>query len=297
MFVINKDSLRSLTTGFKTIFNKAFEGKKPLWDKVATRVPSETGENLYAWLGSLPRFREWVGDRVIKPLSMEGYRIVNKLFEMTVSVPKTAIEDDQYGIYAPLMQQMGEEAKAYPDELVFSLLKNGFTEKCYDGKTFFATDHVGKGKRTYSNRSTKKLTAESYAAARASMMSVCDEEGKPMKITPNLLVVPPALEKEALTILKADQIDGTTNVYKGTAEPLVVPDLAGADTSWYLLDTTKVIKPLIFQERKPPEFVAQTEPDSEAAFMKAVYNYGCEARGNAGYSLWQLAYGSDGTTV
>jgi len=44
---------------------------------------------------------------------------------------------------------------------------------------------------------------------------------------PNLLVVPPALEHAGLTILNAERDQyGATNVYKGTAELLVVPWLA-----------------------------------------------------------------------
>lgn len=62
---------------------------------------------------------------------------------------------------------------------------------------------------------------------------------------------------------------------------------------WVLMDTSKVIKPFIFQRRKDYTFVAKDQDSDENAFMRNEYVYGVEARVNAGYGLWQLAYGSN----
>ena len=58
-----------------------------------------------------------------------------------MGVTRTAIEDDQLGIYTPLFEEMGYGAATHPDELVFGLLKNGHTTNCFDGQSFFDTDH------------------------------------------------------------------------------------------------------------------------------------------------------------
>lgn len=66
---------------------------------------------------------------------------------------------------------------------------------------------------------------------------------------------------------------------------------AGANPGWYLLDTTKPLKPLIFQSRKKPEFTSRDDPnDSDHVFMRNEYLFGTDARGNAGFSYWQLAH-------
>ena len=39
-----------------------------------------------------------------------GYEIENNPFESTVNVPRDDIEDDEYGVYGPLMEQMGNAA-------------------------------------------------------------------------------------------------------------------------------------------------------------------------------------------
>ena len=62
---------------------------------------------------------------------------------------------------------------------------------------------------------------------------------------------------------------------------------------WVLMDTSKVLKPFIFQRRKDYTFVAKDQDSDENAFMRNEYVYGVEARVNAGYGLWQLAYGSN----
>ena len=69
----------------------------------------------------------------------------------------------------------------------------------------------------------------------------------------------------------------------------------GAGTAWFLLDTTKAIRPLIFQSRTDVEFVAKDRPDDEHVFMKKKYLYGVDRRDNAGFGLWQLAYASKDT--
>lgn len=66
----------------------------------------------------------------------------------------------------------------------------------------------------------------------------------------------------------------------------------GTGKPWFLLDTSKALKPLIFQQRKKPQFVAQTDLSADDVFMKGEFKFGVEARGNAGFGLWQLAFGS-----
>ncbi|MBI1492859.1 Mu-like prophage major head subunit gpT family protein [Halocynthiibacter styelae] len=46
---------------------------------------------------------------------------------------------------------------------------------------------------------------------------------------------------------------------------------------WYLLDTTRPVKPMVHQERKKPEFIAHVDPtNSDHVFKKKQYLYGVE---------------------
>lgn len=66
----------------------------------------------------------------------------------------------------------------------------------------------------------------------------------------------------------------------------------GAGTPWFLLCTNRPLKPLIYQERKPFNFVAKDNPDDDNVFDNNEFVYGSDARSNVGFGFWQFAYGS-----
>lgn len=215
-------NIQALQVGFNTTFNNAFNDAPSDYDKIAMTTQSTHSSETYAWMGKTTAFREWLGDRVIQNLSASDYTIKNKKFENTIGVDRDDIEDDSFGVYTPLIAQLGQDAKSHPDTLVFDLLKNGFTNLCYDGQYFFDTDH-SVGSTTYSNSG------------------------------------------------------------------------GGSGTPWFLFDTSKAIKPFIFQKRRDYKFVAVDKLDNESVFKTDKFTYGVDARVNAGYGLPQLAYGSKQT--
>ena len=291
--IVNAQNLRGIYVAFNTLFNKAFEGQKPTYQRIATVVPSTTESETYAWLGDIPGMREWLGDREVQNLSGSDYTIKNKDFELTVGVGRNAIEDDKIGLYNPSIQMLAESAALHPDELVFSLLSDAFAALCYDGKPFFAADHPV-GEKTVSNKLTDKLSLQSYITARAMMQSFKNSKGRSLGLVPDLLVVPPALEATARDILIADYVNGTRNTMKDTAEIQVEPRLT-SDSAWFLLATKRPLKPIIFQQRKKPKFVSITEETSQNVFMQKTYLYGVDSRDNVGFGFWQMGVGSDGS--
>lgn len=79
----------------------------------------------------------------------------------------------------------------------------------------------------------------------------------------------------------------------GDAQPVSNMSMAGDGPVWYLLDTSRTIRPLVWQVRTDYEFQSQDNPSDENVFMKNEYVYGVRARVNAGFGLWQLAYASN----
>lgn len=72
-------------------------------------------------------------------------------------------------------------------------------------------------------------------------------------------------------------------------------DVPAADPgpTWYLLDTSRAIKPIMNQERLKPELTSKTNPNnSDHVFEHDEYLHGVRARGNAGFGFWQMAYAS-----
>lgn len=223
---VSRATLNTLGVAFNAAFKQGLGQAPSQYERIATVVNSTTASNEYGWLGKLPGMREWIGDRVVNGIATHGYTIKNKSYELTVGVDRNDIEDDNVGIYTPLMQNMGESVGAQPDQLSFGLLKSGISTACYDGQNFFDADHP-----------------------------VLSAAGK--EVTQSNL------------------------------------DASGSGTYWYLLCTGRALKPLIFQNRKAPQFVSMDTETDEAVFSRKEFRYGVDCRRNVGYGFWQMAYASN----
>jgi phage major head subunit gpT-like protein len=304
--IVNQANIYNIFISLKTTFNNAFTNAPSTWQKIAMLVPSTAKQNNYDWLSTFPRMRQWIGEKAVKALSAFNYNIVNNDWEATVEVDRNDIEDDQLGIYKPQAEMAGASAKQLADEIVSDLVNNAFAAYCYDKQFFIDVDHpillpdgtIG----SMSNKGTLALSCASLAAAQASLgvadtvlMEMVDDQGRPLNIQGNILLVPPALKQTANTLVTTDRLeDGKPNPFKGAFEVVVNQRLI-SKTAWFLLDNTKPVKPFIYQERKAPVFVQQTDPQTEGVFNRRKFLFGAEARAAGGYAFWQLIYGSDGT--
>lgn len=223
--IINGNTMRSLYTSFSAVFQNAFEGVQPSWNRIAMDVPSTTSQNEYGWLGQFPLLREWVGDRVVESLSLSRYTLRNRTYESTVGVKREDIEDDNIGIYRPMFEEYGRSVAEFPDRLVWGALAAGTTGIGYDGRPYFDASH-------------------------------------------------PVLDADGQTITTVSNTAG------------------GGGTAWYLLDTTRAIKPLIYQRRRDFTFTRMDAPTDEVMFSKGEARYGVDGRCSVGYGLWQMAYHS-----
>ena len=302
---ITPQNTQALFNTFDLSYQQGYNAPDALfWDKVATQRPSSTRQNTYAWMARLPTLREWVGERTIHAISSYGYTIVNKDYELTEELDRNDIEDDTFGVFNPIAEEMGRAARKWPDIQLAKLLTAGEKTLCYDGQNFFDPSHpidpLSASPTMQQNFFPGLgLSPDSYSLLRSTMMSYLGEDGQPLGVRPGLLVVPPQLEQMGRQILHADfiapanfagapQVGSNSNTLKGTAELLVIPELANDPKAWYLLDTSRAIKPCIFQLRKAPQFVQFNDPKSESVFRRKKFIYGVDARGNVGFGLWFL---------
>jgi phage major head subunit gpT-like protein len=67
----------------------------------------------------------------------------------------------------------------------------------------------------------------------------------------------------------------------------------GGGVPWYLMDTSRALKPLIFQKRRDYRFVRKDDPKtSDRVFDQDKFIYGVDGRGAAGFGFWQMAHAS-----
>ncbi|MBK0062389.1 MULTISPECIES: Mu-like prophage major head subunit gpT family protein [unclassified Acinetobacter] len=298
---VNGTTIDAIFLSLSTAFNQTFAATPTEWQTIAMEIPSSGAYVDHRWLGAFPQMKEWIGKKNIKKLDEYEYVVKNKSYESTIEIKRDDIEDDQIGIYGIQAQNAGAAAKKHPDQLVYQAVNTVFTAKCFDGQPMVSNNHKV-GKSTVSNKGTKKLSTAtaaaadlSYGAGRQKMMEFEDESGESLGVIPNILLVPPALETVGKKLLTAEKLDdGSINPYVGTAK-LVVSTRIKNPNYWMLLDTSKPVKPFIYQKRKAANLVKSTNPEAPNVFLEGVFYYGVEARGNAGFGFWQLIYASDGS--
>ena len=218
--------LMSFTDAVSTIYNERFATASSLYARFAMEVGSSTRENVYPRMSDIRDLREWVGDRVVQSLSGSAFAIPNKTYENTLEVKRDDFEDDQYGLYTPVVAEMGQQAGELPDLLSFGLLAAGENRTGYDGTAFFGGGHV---------------TCTSGQVATA---------------------------------------------YNNLQQPTGA-DVAGP--AWYLMCTTRPMKPLIVQRRRPFVLTPRMNLNDPTVFDRGTFLWGVDGRMNVGFGMWQLA--------
>ncbi|WP_085919088.1 Mu-like prophage major head subunit gpT family protein [Halomonas sp. CSM-2] len=215
-------NLQALFRAYNTNFQQGFSSlgeQAALYETFCTVVPSTTAVEVYPFLKSLPRLREWLGDRVIHSLEGGEFSLKNRKFELTEGVPRDNIDDDTYGLWSPVFEEFGRSSREHPNELAVEVLETN--PECYDGQPLFDADHP-----------------------------VLDEKGQEISVT---------------------------------------NDMGGSGDAWYVMDNTRVIKPVVFQKRRDYNFRSITDLNDTQVFMTDKFLFGVDARVNAGAGLWQLA--------
>ncbi|OYZ03494.1 MAG: hypothetical protein B7Y42_00515 [Polaromonas sp. 28-63-22] len=169
---INRATLAAFFTGLQTVYNNAFSKVETTFDNYTMRVPSSTAQEQYAWMGMIPGLREWLGDRQLANVRTYDYTIKNKPWERTLACFRDQMEDDQLGIYGPMVTGLALEAKRHPQELVDALLLAGFVGLCYDGQPFFSTSHP-----TYNEDGSVTLVSNNMGGAANPWFLIDDTRG------------------------------------------------------------------------------------------------------------------------
>jgi phage major head subunit gpT-like protein len=310
--MITQGFLQGVFTQFHTDFAKAYEAQEVWYQRIATIYPSKSRTNVYFWMQQFAVLREWIGPRTVESIATYLQSVSNKKFQESVTLERDDIEDDQYGAFTPTVQMLGEASKKWPDQQIAAAMEAANSTVIYDGANYFDASHpVNKYDATVKARNgtdttqsnlfpSTALTPDNFKKVKAAMRGWVGENGKPLGVQPDLLVVPPALEEDARLILNAGiiapaQLFGQTMVGSNTntlntkgVDLLVIPELTD-DKSWYLMSTKRAVKPFGWQLRYAPDLVPQVSPSDPNVVNLDQYRYNVRARGVALTSLWWLA--------
>lgn len=300
--LINRANLDTL---FQTFLAKFTEAQKAastrpypnalMVDDIALAIPVTGSGTVHSWLEQIKGIHEWVGDRVINNLKIGQITVTNRPFENTISVKRDDIEDDQYGMFAPLIGMMGADAEnLWPKLAVEALVGNGTWA---DGNPFFCSARI-MGESTITNAVTTALSTTAVEAGLTAIRGWTLAGGEPADVVPECLVVGPSLEGTAKAIIEADIVanaGGTLAVSNvSTARMLKVrvdSRLIGTHANkWYITCRKGGIPVVCVQKRKLPKLTALDRDTDENVFKRGEYLYGTDCRGESFLTLPFLAY-------
>ena len=234
-----------------------------------------------------------------------GYRtdIRNYEFAQGIQVERRLVDDDQYSQIRRRASSMSDSFNTTIETDAANVFINGFTDSGTNrmGASTNGADGVGllsaahpfspaDTNNTQSNEGTLALTIDNLDTTRQAMRSFTDDAGQLMGVNPNMLLVPPELERTATQIVSeralyepgSAQFD--VNMFSGRFQPVVWDRLTDAN-AWFLIDSNMMKSHLIWQWRIRPEFSEAEDFDGLTAKFRGYMRYGI------GWTDWRFIYG------
>lgn len=308
-----------------TMIRSAWSSAPTPWAEYTTTIPTETETYEDGWIGRMPKMREWLGSRVVHAPGPQTYSVTVQNWENTYGIDEFLFDDTKFGIYYPMIADLGLQGKRQPGFVIRDMLENsgsqtGTRQNGLDGLTYFNTAHLiniyKSSLGTYSNDfrggfSVGGVTVggafsgTAVGTAAEYMMTYQAEDGERFAITPTLLIIPPTLRAEAEFILK-NQFSGTNtwntfgslgtmvgasdNIWRRFGlDYMVEPNLLN-NTNWYIADTTKSVKPVRWIQREAATYVPRVSPTDINVWDNHQLLWGARMRGTSAWGpSWLMA--------
>ena len=273
---------------------------------IAQRTTNESasGESTpLDFLGGVPGFNKWKDKRrKAKPIPY-AWSLQNDKFESSIVIPDEWMIGDKTDNVNRRIAGLVEKYSIWPGALVAALINNSASALAFDGKAFFASDHVWGDSGTIDNAidvtaaSGTTPTADEFAigimAAYAQMLGFKDDLGEPINenISSLVVVCGAALAGTAMQAINGAQLDTGTgtrdNPIRGMASmgvniSLVASPRVTSATKFYLIKNDPLACPFIFSENK--SLMNRTVKDDR--HDNDQWEFGLKAVGNAAYGLF-----------
>lgn len=271
----------------------------PWVSKLGVKFESDQKSETYPFLGASPAMREWIGGRKKIGLKSDEVMIVNKHYESTLEIPEEWQRRDKTAQIMLRIKEQAARAQSHWASLLSDLIVLGESGKCYDGKTYFATNHTEGKSGTQDNDLTSSIVLKTsptveemekaILAMAGQMYGFKDDQGEPINETAEnfLVMIPPSFQGATLGALKNEYVkNGESNTIvssKMNFEVAVNPRLNWTD-KFAVFRTDAAMKPFIIQEERVLRILYKDD-----IFDHGLHLYGVDAWRGAGFGYWQYA--------
>lgn len=289
---LNSSSLDAINTVFRAIYLEALKGL-PVWHRrffEDVKVMAITGD--YRFLARMSKMREWIGDRTAQNMIEHKFSITIKNWESSVAVHRNDIIYDTYGLLKNQVAGLGQDREFHYMELMIDWLLNGHdtSHVVYDSKPLFSKIHPTASGNKPNYYTTTALTGANLDAMDADMRTRVGDDGRILRITPNILWHSTAYKADAEDLINKNPLaGGEGNVRFKRYELVEIPDFGPDALTWGLTDLTKTEKPFILQRgyETDPRWIV--EPGGKV--LEGLWGF--DGDDNMGAKWWQLISRAD----
>jgi hypothetical protein len=296
-----------LAPGLMEVAFNEIDAQQPQWPQV---LNTDTSERAYeedlkvAGLGSMLPKPEGTNTQFDDPLIGSAKRYTHVSYGLGFRITREMYDDDLYSIMNGMSAELGRAA-AYKIEVdAWSVLNNAFSSSFtgWDGLALCHTAHTRlDGGATIANRPSTDVDFgfTAYQAALDHFNTLKDDRGRPLIMSPSLLIIDPTFKWIAKEVLGSEYRPYTANneinPLKGEIDEngfLTCRYLTDAD-SWFLLTPPKKVKKSGGHDLK---FIWRTKPEMANSddFLSGDALFKTFARYITGFSEWRGVYGSSG---
>jgi hypothetical protein len=302
-----------LTAGFRQIFVDSFNQHDAtnnwipkLFNVQTSGYSSEKFSSLGA-MGELHRLDALGKVQYDQPF--EGYDVTIDFPEYVqgFTITRKLYDDDRYGAMRQYPAKLAASAVRTKQTYASALFNNAFSTTwvtpdgytiattggdgvalCSDSHTFRGPAASGKTQVT-DNQYTTAISAAQLDTIRQAMVAFTDDRGNLIGVQPDLILIPPELEKTMWEIGASENVPGefsnTANFMYNRFKVLVWPRLTDAN-NWFMIDSNLMKEHLFWFDRVAPELSNAEDFDAVSAKWR-VY-----ARWGYGFTDWRWVIGS-----
>lgn len=304
--------VKGVQARFMDVYDQVVSDYKPAWPSVFKIMSTQQERERFTGVagpGNLVLKTE--GDNFTHASRLKTYdtEFIPVTYGKMIEATMEELEDQDFKSKLDAARHLTSRGLTTKDRHVFQVFNDGFSatntltnfpiSRYGDAKPMFSTIHPRKdGGTAQSNASATGLVFGETAliTARNALFNQLEDDGTPIETSGRMIVmVPLALEKLAMEVLKSDYRSGTANndmnFYKGANFDLAVSKylgsaFGGSDTAWFLV--MPEIAKLIVLDRKG--LTARTSVDEDNLNVKYTVN----GRWAVGFWDWRGVWGSKG---
>ena len=295
-----------LKPGLKRVFDIAMSRPRPIMEMLFGVETSTRYEEQYQGMGAIGLVPPFDGTVPYTDFDA-GYRvdIRNYEFALGMQVERRLADDDQFNQIKRRASNMADAFNITIETDAANVFINGFTDSGTNrmGATTNGADGVGllstahpyspaNSGTTQANEGTLALTIDNLDTTRQAMRNFTDDQGQLLGVNPDMLLVPPELERTATqlvserAIYEPNSAQYDVNMFSGRFRPVVWDRLTDSN-AWFLIDSTLMKQHLIWQWRIRPEFAQAEDFDGLNAKYRGYMRYGI------GWTDWKWVYGQN----